>query len=202
MKCKNYDFLPDAQNEVIMNHEISTPNTTVIARLLKKYHKFQDRIKLKWTDEDDENDRRRHRYDDMHYLSKNYRKNVEEQKLKRRERISDVDMEAERRYLFTTQPILFNAEHATNLDRAIQGLIEMDHITVPIVHVKDQRYLVGSKVVELRQSLVEVSSNKKVKSLTKPHVIIGKGQVPLDEYIEEHHEEFEKTLIGYMHEKD
>lgn len=49
---------------------------------------------------------------------------------------------------------------------------------------------------------MEVSSNKKVKSLTKPHVVIGKGQVPLDEYIEEHHEEFEKTLIGYMHEKD
>jgi len=49
---------------------------------------------------------------------------------------------------------------------------------------------------------MEISNNKKVKSVNKPHVIIGKGQVPLDEYIEENHEEFEKALIGYMHEKD
>ena len=49
---------------------------------------------------------------------------------------------------------------------------------------------------------MEVQAGKKNKALSKPHVIIGRGQVPLDEYIEEHHEEFEKTLIGYMHEKD
>lgn len=100
MKCKNYDYLPDAQNEVIMSHEISTPNTKIVAKLLKKHHKFQDRIKLKWTGEADIDDRRQ-RFQDNHYLSKNYRKNIENQKFKRHEKISDVDMEAERRYLFT-----------------------------------------------------------------------------------------------------
>jgi len=114
MKLKNYDYLPDAQNAVIKNHEISTPNITIIRKLLKKHHKFQERIKLKWAGED-ESDHRRERYEENHYLSKVYRKNVagNNTKLKRHEKITDVDMEAERRYLFTAQPIHFNADGAT-----------------------------------------------------------------------------------------
>ena len=86
---------------------------------------------------------------------------------------SSVEFDMKCDELFETAPIVFVPKKGENyeLERFMEKLIEMHNITIPIIHVKGQIYLVGC--------------SKQIIQFTNDNVVlkIGGGYQVFDEYI-------------------
>lgn len=90
--------------------------------------------------------------------------------------------------LFNLVPIPFNAKKGENyaLEKEIERLITQMGITIPIMHVKGQVYLIGTSKCIIQNRADQIM------------VRVGGGYVPFDEYIPNNHRLFERALLVHM----
>lgn len=63
--------------------------------------------------------------------------------------ISKEKFEANCNELFQQQVVQFNGRHRNQMDHQIEQLIEQVGSTIPILHIKDKLYLIGSERLTL-----------------------------------------------------
>jgi len=101
---------------------------------------------------------------------------------------SSVDFDMKCKELFQTSPIPFVAKKGANYDceKYMEKLIDVHDITIPIIHVKGQVYLVGSA--------------KHIIQFTNDNVVlkIGGGYQIFDEYIPQQEMFYQRTLLTHM----
>ena len=90
--------------------------------------------------------------------------------------------------LFNLYPIPFSAKKGDNytLEKEIERLIAQLNITIPIIHVKGQVYLIGTT-----KQIIQSRSDQMM-------VRVGGGYVPFDEYIPNNHRLIERQLLNHM----
>ena len=81
----------------------------------------------------------------------------------------EIDFQCEE--LFSLAPIRFKPKQKSKVNTGIQQIIKKCHIKVPIVHIKDSLYLIGTsrKLCELKGDKIMIRQ--------------GGGYEPLDEYL-------------------
>ena len=101
---------------------------------------------------------------------------------------SSVEFDMKCDELFETAPIPFVAKKGDNYqcEKMMERLIEMHHITIPIIHVKGQIYLVGCS-----KSIIQYTNDNVV-------LKIGGGYQVFDEYIPAQEKFFQRTLLTHM----
>jgi len=99
------------------------------------------------------------------------------------EGISEDEIDYQCDQLFRTAPIRFKARRGHPLDERIAQIIAEKDITIPVVHIKDYLYLIGSNrcTCELKQDNVIVR--------------LGGGNERFDSYVPYNHRLFERNLV-------
>lgn len=54
------------------------------------------------------------------------------------------DLEQQANELFREAPIKFRAKKGNKLEEGIQKIIKLDKITIPVIHIRGQIYLIGT----------------------------------------------------------
>jgi len=100
--------------------------------------------------------------------------------------VTEYTVEKECDDLFRTTPIPFRPRQGDVLDESIAQIVYNQHITIPIVNVKDSQYLIGT--------------DKKTCMLKSGHVLVkvGGGTERFDEYVPRNHRVYQKNLVGHM----
>jgi len=90
--------------------------------------------------------------------------------------------------LFNLYPIPFTAKKGENyvLEKEIERLIAQMNITIPIIHVRGQVYLIGTTKIIIQSRASQMM------------VRVGGGYVPFDEYIPNNHRLIERQLLIHM----
>lgn len=88
--------------------------------------------------------------------------------------------------LFREAPIDFKPRKFSEIDQIIAGVIEQNDVVIPIQHIEDNYYLIGSSKVDL--------------SLNGDTVYVQKGMmnVKLQDYINDNNMKFQKKLVLKM----
>jgi len=99
------------------------------------------------------------------------------------EGISEDEIDYQCDQLFRTAPIRFKPRRGHPLDERIAQIIAEKEITIPVVHIKDNLYLIGSNrcTCELKQDNVIVR--------------LGGGNERFDSYVPYNHRLFERNLV-------
>lgn len=101
--------------------------------------------------------------------------------------MKNEEIEEEQDYLFSEHqpaPIPFNGDvYNDPLHGEIQRLITVNNFTVPILHIDDQEYLIGSQLMDC-----ELKNGQAL-------VVVGKGTENFDKYVGENHDFFERSLV-------
>jgi hypothetical protein len=92
--------------------------------------------------------------------------------------VTEYEIERECDDLFRTTPIPFRPRKGEILDESIAQIVYNQHITIPIVNVKDSQYLIGPE--------------KKTCMLKSGHVLVkvGGGTERFDEYVPRNHRQY------------
>lgn len=88
--------------------------------------------------------------------------------------------------IFAEAPIVFKPRKGNALDERIAQLIIQYNVRIPIVHIKDSLYLIGS--------------NRLICILKQDNVVIrvGGGNDMFENYVQFNHRTFERILVTYM----
>lgn len=100
--------------------------------------------------------------------------------------ITEDELDAQCDELFGVAPIEFKARKGVEIDLMIQQAVREYGLTIPIVWIKEQLYLVGSS----RSNL----SIKRDKLMIKKGVSLEK----FDEYVSKQQRNYQRTLVSYM----
>jgi len=107
-------------------------------------------------------------------------------------KMTNEEIEIERAYLFGQRllPTTYEGDEESPLHSEIQRQIDEKQITVPVIHVKNQTYMIGCALYncELRNDEACVQT--------------GEGYERFDAFVLEKREQFENTLIQHMHQYD
>lgn len=100
--------------------------------------------------------------------------------------ITEEELDEQCNELFKEAPIEFKPRKNNQMDQMIAQIIKLQNITIPIVHIKDTLYLIGSQKVTLvikRDSLL---------------VQKGGGTEKLENYLAINNRSFQHNLVIYM----
>lgn len=100
--------------------------------------------------------------------------------------ISEWEIEKQVDILFSETPIHFKPRRKNDLDENIAVCIYNQHITIPIMHIKENLYLVGPN----RYNCDLKAGQAMIKA--------GGGYQRFDEYVPRFHRQFQKKLVSYM----
>jgi uncharacterized protein with PhoU and TrkA domain len=100
--------------------------------------------------------------------------------------VTEYEIEQQCDELFRTTPIPFRPRKGEILDESIAQIVYNQHVTIPIVHIRDGQYLIGPE--------------KKNCVLKSGHVLVkvGGGSERFDEFVPRNHRGYQKKLTGYM----
>ena len=107
-------------------------------------------------------------------------------------KLTDEEMELERLHLFRQRvfPIASIPDEENLLHSEIQRQVEEKQITVPVIHVRNQTYMIGCALYNCERRDDEAC------------VQTGEGYERFDAFVLENREHFENTLIQHMHQHD
>ena len=144
LKIRTIDNISESVKLMRQFHHLSTPNVKVIQKLMKKHKNFVDKqreLNGELSDvEEDEEEQEDPASKETFLLNRKAYVNTSVQ-------ISNKNLAEEQEYLFNRKEgvVPFNGK-GTYLDKEIERVMQEQNTTVPIVHVKDQKYLIGDSV--------------------------------------------------------
>lgn len=96
----------------------------------------------------------------------------------------EVDQQCDK--LFAEAPIKFVPRQSEELDLAISIIIEQHKITIPILHIKDRLYLIGSQrmTCEIKREILMIR--------------VGGGFEKFFEWVPKNHRYLERCLVVHM----
>ena len=100
--------------------------------------------------------------------------------------VNDQDIEECCEMLFAEAPIKFVARKGEKVDQEVKRMIEEMNVTIPIIWIKQNLFLVGNKSINLEKKGEYVTGQ------------IGGGYEKFDQYIQKNHKKLEKDLINKM----
>ena len=100
--------------------------------------------------------------------------------------LSEEELDTQCDELFSTIPIKFVPREESDEDQAIFWLIQELELRIPILHIKDKLYLIGSSRIscEIKRDIVMLR--------------IGGGYEKFVEYVPRNQKFFERSLVVYM----
>jgi hypothetical protein len=100
--------------------------------------------------------------------------------------ITDEELDEQCEELFKDSPIEFKPRKNNQLDAMIAQIIKNQNITIPIVHIKDTLYLIGSQKVNLVAKRDSVLVQR------------GGGTEKLENFLANNNKNFQRNLVIYM----
>lgn len=100
--------------------------------------------------------------------------------------VTDQEIEEQCEILFSDAPIKFVARKSEKVDLEVKRMVEEMNITIPIIWIKQNLFLVGNKSINLEKKGEYVTGQ------------IGGGYEKFDEYIQKNHKKLEKDLVVKM----
>ena len=104
--------------------------------------------------------------------------------------LDELKQEQQRDEFFLEAPIKFKGRRGNRLEEFIQKIIKKLEVTIPIIHVRAQMYLVGSERFNLELKLPSTVLVKNVPTLTLP--------VKLEKYLLDTQMHHKKALCQHM----
>ena len=99
---------------------------------------------------------------------------------------TDAQLEKECNRLFNSPPIEFRASPNSALEEDMSRIYNSQHLTIPIINIRDKLYLVGSN-----RMTFDVRSGAAV-------VKVGGGYERFDDYISKNQRQLQRRLVTYM----
>lgn len=99
---------------------------------------------------------------------------------------SEAQLEQQCNKLFASAPIVFSPTQGNPLEEDLYKIYFLQHVTVPIVHIRDKLYLIGSN-----RMTCDIRSGSAV-------VKVGGGYERFDIYISKNERQLQRRLVTYM----
>lgn len=80
----------------------------------------------------------------------------------------------------------FKPRPESDLDLNLARLIEDNCITIPVVHLKNQLYLIGAQRVTLEQRVMRSRARREKEEIVEVMVRVGGGLEPFLDYVDRH----------------
>lgn len=97
---------------------------------------------------------------------------------------AELDMQCEE--LFSETPVKFVARKTNELDQHIAKILEDHKLTIPVIHIKDTLYLIGSQRLNVEKKNEKLS------------VRVGGGYERFEDYVPRNSKYFQRTLVCHM----